>query len=175
MIRHIAPIAVLLVSAVSARAENWPQFRGPNHQGHSTETNVPLKWSATENIAWKTEIPGEAWSSPIVWDDRVFLTSATDAGETCRVLSLERKTGKILWNKEIFKQLPRRKEGRNTYATPTPATDGERVYVCFGDGSFAALDFSGEVVWTNWRWETACHRADRCRHGAEPVPAGRGG
>ena len=65
------------------------------------------------------------------------------------MLSLHRKTGEILWNKEVFQQMPRRKEGRNTYATPTAATDGERVYACFGDGSFAALSFAGEVVWTN--------------------------
>lgn len=100
-------------------------------------------------MLWKTSIPGESWSSPIVWGDRVFVTTATDAGESCRVLSLDRQTGKILWNKEVFKQVPRRKEGRNTYATPTPATDGARLYACFGDGSFAALDFAGEIVWTN--------------------------
>ncbi|MFN0068013.1 MAG: PQQ-binding-like beta-propeller repeat protein [Limisphaerales bacterium] len=110
---------------------------------------MPLRWSATENVAWKTPLPGEAWSSPIVWGDRVFVTTATDAGESCRVLSLDRRTGRILWDKEVFKQVPRRKEGRNTYATPTPATDGERVYACFGDGSFAAIDFAGETVWTN--------------------------
>ncbi len=79
----------------------------------------------------------------------MFLTTATEAGESCRVLSLDRRTGKILWDKEAFRQAPGKKEGRNTYATPTPATDGERVYVCFGDGSFAAFDFAGRVRWTN--------------------------
>lgn len=63
-------------------AQNWPQFRGPNTQGHSAETNLPLKWSTTENIAWKTALPGESWSSPIVWGNRVFVTTATDNGET---------------------------------------------------------------------------------------------
>ena len=142
-------IPSLLVSAVSGWAENWPQFRGPTAQGNSRETNPPLQWSATENVAWKTEIPGESWSSPIVWGDRVFVTTATDSGESCRVLSLKRTTGEVLWNREVFRQVPRRKEGRNTFATPTPATDGQRVYACFGDGSFAALDFAGELVWTN--------------------------
>lgn len=130
-------------------AENWPQFRGPDAQGHSSETGVPLKWSATENVAWKTEIPGESWSSPIVWGDRVFVTTAAENGESCRVLALDRKEGAILWNREVFRQETRRKEGRNSYATPTPATDGERVYACFGDGSFAALTFAGEVQWVN--------------------------
>ena len=139
----------LVLSASSLCAENWPQFRGPTGQGLSAETQLPLRWSATENVAWKTPIPGEAWSSPIVWGDRVFVTTATDSGESCRVLSLDRQTGKILWDKEVFKQVPRHKQQRNTFATPTPATDGERVYACFGDGSFAALNFAGEIVWTN--------------------------
>ena len=138
----------LSVSA-TAEAENWPQFRGPTAQGHSAETGLPLKWSATENIAWKAPIPGESWSSPVVWADRVFLTTATADGASCRVLALDRKSGRILWDKEVFQQVPRRKERRNSYATPTPATDGERVYACFGDGSFAALNFAGDVVWIN--------------------------
>lgn len=138
-----------LLFTVAARAENWPQFRGPTGQGRSSETDVPLQWSATENVVWKTELPGESWSSPIVWGDRVFVTTATEAGQSCRVLSLDRDTGRVLWDREVFNQVPRRKEGRNSYATPTPATDGERVYACFYDGSFAALDFAGNIVWTN--------------------------
>ena len=133
----------------TANAENWPQFRGPTGQGHSTETGLPLKWSATENITWKTPIPGQSWSSPIVWGDRVFLTTATDNGESCHVIALDRKTGRILWDKEVFKQMLVNRGGRNTCATPTPATDGERVYACFLDGSFAALNFAGKVLWTN--------------------------
>ena len=143
-------LAVVLFSlALRAKAENWPGFRGPTHQGHSSETGLPLKWSATENIAWKTEVPGESWSSPIVWNDRVFLTTATDNGESCRVLAFDRATGAPLWNREVFRQITRKKEGRNSYASPTPCTDGDRVYACFGDGSFAAVDFTGQTVWTN--------------------------
>lgn len=149
MTRTFSLLLILLPSVALLRAENWPQFRGPTHQGRSAETGLPIEWSATNNVAWKTPIPGESWSSPIVWNDRVFVTTATDKGQTCRVLSLEVKSGKILWDKEVFQQSPRRKESRNTYATPTPATDGKQVYVCFGDGSFAALNFSGEIVWTN--------------------------
>lgn len=130
-------------------AENWPQFRGPSHQGVSTEAAAPLTWSASESVAWKTEIPGQGWSSPIVWNDRVFVTTASDGGESCHVLSLDRSNGKILWDKMVFNQALRRKQGRNTYATPTPTTDGKRVYACFGDGSFAALDFDGKIAWTN--------------------------
>ena len=148
-LQFLTSTVLLVLAGGITLAANWPQFRGPGGQGVATEKNLPLKWSATENVTWKTELPGESWSSPVVWGERVFVTTATDGGESCRVVSLERKTGNILWNKEVFKQVPRRKEGRNTYATPTPATDGERVYACFGDGSFAALNFAGEVVWTN--------------------------
>jgi outer membrane protein assembly factor BamB len=95
------------------------------------------------------EIPGESWSSPIIWGDLVFVTTAIDNGQNCQVISLESKTGKVLWNKQVFQQVPRRKEQRNTYATPTPVTDGQNVYACFGDGSFAALNFDGDIVWTN--------------------------
>jgi outer membrane protein assembly factor BamB len=148
--KHAAYFLVLfLLVAGAVNADNWPQFRGPNTQGHSVEANLPLKWSATENVAWKTALPGEAWSSPIVWGDHIFVTTTMDAGTSCRVIALQRKTGAILWDKEVFKQTTRRKEGRNSYATPTPATDGRLVYVCFGDGSFAALNFDGRVAWTN--------------------------
>src|SRR4051812_48451105 len=145
----LSAFPALLLSAALLHAENWAQFRGPTGQGHSSEKNLPVKWSATENIAWKTAIPGESWSSPIVWRERIFVTTATENGASCRVLSLERTNGKIVWDKEVFEQVPRHKQQRNTFATPTPATDGERVYACFGDGSFAALNFAGGTVWTN--------------------------
>ncbi len=142
-------LGVCWITTSDLIAENWPQFRGPNAQGRSAESNLPVQWSATNNVAWKTPIPGESWSSPIVWGDHVFLTSAAGNGESCHVIAIDRKSGKILWDKEVFKQALRRKEGRNTFATPTPATDGENVYTCFYDGSFAALSFSGDLVWTN--------------------------
>jgi len=131
-----------------ARAENWPQFRGPTGQGLSTETNLPTEWSATKNVAWKTPIPGEGWSSPIVWDNRIFLTTALQKGTLCHVLCLDRDTGKILWDQQVFEQTPGRKETRNSYATPTPVTDGQHVYAFFGGGGAACLDFAGNVLWT---------------------------
>jgi len=82
MKRFLTPVLALSTAFV-LRAENWPQFRGPTGQGLSEERNLPLKWDATNGIAWKTALPGEGWSSPIVWNDRVFVTSDTDAGVTC--------------------------------------------------------------------------------------------
>ncbi|MCP5112486.1 MAG: PQQ-binding-like beta-propeller repeat protein, partial [bacterium] len=134
--------------AVTLSAENWPGFRGPTRQGVSSEKGLPTTWSATENIAWKTAIPGEGWSSPIVWGDRIFLTMTTNGGTSCHVLSLDRKSGKILWDREVFQQQVGKKRKKNSFATPTAITDGKRVYTVFYDASFAALDFSGNVVWT---------------------------
>lgn len=138
-----------LFCLTNANGENWPQFRGPNGQGRSSETEAPVKWSLNENIAWKTSIPGEGWSSPIVWGDHVFVSTATEDGTSCRLLAIDRPTGEVLWDKEVFRQSTLRKEQRNSFATPTPATDGERVYVCYGEGGFAAVNFAGEVLWTN--------------------------
>jgi outer membrane protein assembly factor BamB len=130
-------------------AENWPRFRGPTGQGISSETNLPLHWNSASNLAWKAELPGLGWSSPIVWNDHVFVTTVTDSSTRCRVLALDRRTGQMRWNREVFEMVPRRKEGKNSYASPTPVTDGERVYAVFGDGSMAALAFDGAIVWTN--------------------------
>lgn len=139
----------LFALASATHAENWPEFRGPGRQGISSETNLPLKWNQKENILWKSAIPGDSWSTPIIWGDRVFLTTATEEGQSCRILCLEASTGKTLWDKEVFRQKPRKKEQRNSYATPSPVTDGEKVYAVYGDGSFVAVNFQGEVVWTN--------------------------
>ncbi|HMJ92272.1 MAG TPA: PQQ-binding-like beta-propeller repeat protein, partial [Candidatus Acidoferrum sp.] len=140
-------VAALLVTSVFA--ENWPRFRGPNGQGISTETNLPMEWSVEKNIAWKTPIPGDGWSSPIVWDDRVFVTSTTDNGTRCHVICVDTKSGKILWATQVFEQFVRRKENKNSHATPTPVTDGKKVYATFGDGSIVAVTFDGAVAWTN--------------------------
>jgi len=110
-----------------AYAENWPRFRGSSGQGETSATDLPLEWSKDSNIDWKTPIPGDGWSSPIIFGDRIFLTTASDGNESCRVLSIDRKSGKILWNKEVFRQTPRKKEKENSYATSTPVTDGKVV------------------------------------------------
>jgi len=140
---------LLAVGTIGTQAENWPCFRGPTRQGVSLETNLPLEWSATQNVRWKTPIPGQSWASPIVWEGRVFVVTATEDGVSCRVIALDRETGKIIWDREAFRQSTGHKSDRNSYATPTPCTDGERVYAVFGDGSFAALDFAGRTQWVN--------------------------
>src|SRR6516162_7333053 len=97
--------AITLVSLPAlVRGEEWPRFRGPTGQGVSAETNLPKKWSRNENIVWKADIPGDGWSSPIVWGDRVFVTIATEDGRSCRILALSRAEGKLLWNVEVCRQ-----------------------------------------------------------------------
>src|SRR6185503_14790741 len=142
-------LLLLCFVGMSAVAEEWPQLRGPTGQGLSREKNLPLHWSDTSNVVWKTEIPGQGWSSPILYGNRIFLTSTLESGVSCHVICLDRTTGNISWNKEVFQQMPRRKEGKNSYATPTAVTDGERVFAAFGDGSLVALANDGAVVWTN--------------------------
>jgi outer membrane protein assembly factor BamB len=132
-----------------ASAENWTRFRGPNGQGISNEVDLPVRWSAKDNVAWKTSIPGNAWSSPIVYDDHVFLTTATEEGTSCRVICVNRDDGSIAWNTEVHRQVTGPKRRKNSYATPTPVTDGERVYAVFYDGTVVAVDFSGNRVWMN--------------------------
>ncbi|HUQ68240.1 MAG TPA: PQQ-binding-like beta-propeller repeat protein, partial [Planctomycetaceae bacterium] len=126
---------VLLSTLCSlTHAENWPRFRGPTGQGISSETKLPVEWDGSKSIAWKTPIPGDGWSSPIVWNDRVYVTAATDNGEACHILALDRDTGGIVWDREVFRQELKRKENKNSFATPTPCTDGERIYAAFADG-----------------------------------------
>jgi outer membrane protein assembly factor BamB len=132
-----------------ARAEDWVRFRGPNGQGISSEKGLPTKWSGTSNVAWKTAIPGKGWSSPIVYKDRVFLTTSTEEGVSCRVVCVNRKNGNVEWNKEVHRQKTGAMRRENSFATPTPVTDGKRVYSVFYDGTVICVDFSGSIVWKN--------------------------
>lgn len=151
MQRRFWPLSVILIllAALSAGAENWPRFRGPTGQGISTETKLPTKWDEKTNIKWKVAIPGAGWSSPILLDGRVYLTTCTDKGKACRILCLDQATGDVIWNTHVFDQVPSRKEDKNSYASPTPITDGKSIFAVFGDGSVAAVDLAGKPLWTN--------------------------
>src|SRR4026208_69976 len=117
-----AVLALGCILAARRPAEDGPRFRGPTGQGLSSEKQLPLHWHTTSNVIWKTELPGQAWSSPIVWRDRLFLTTATENGARCHVLCVEVASGRIIWNTDVFEQVTRRKEGKNSWATPTPVT-----------------------------------------------------
>jgi outer membrane protein assembly factor BamB len=149
-----AMTVVLLALAIAPtpllEAEDWPQFRGPTGQGISTETGLPLEWGAESGVAWRTPIPGKGWSSPIVHGERVFVTTATEEGRSFRLLSLDRDTGEVVWDLEVFQQeLESKMRSANSHATPTPVTDGRHTYVLAFDGSIAAVADDGTIAWTN--------------------------
>ncbi len=132
---------LLLLIAPICRAENWPGWRGPRGDGTSLETEVPVHWNGTdgENIAWRTQIPGRAHSSPIVWQDRVFLTSCLEDQSQRVVLGLDRRTGHILWQQTVLAAPLEKKHTLNSCASGTPATDGRSIYVAFLEPDFGSL------------------------------------
>ncbi len=142
------PALVLVVCA--APAEEWPGWRGPRGDGTSAETNVPVRWSKTENIAWKTPIPGKGHSSPVVWGDRVFLTTCLEKEQQRVLLCLDRRDGKILWQRVVVTASLEAKHRLNSHASSTPATDGTHVFVSFLEYphmQVACYDFNGQQVW----------------------------
>ena len=128
----------------------WPQFRGPDGQGHSAEHGLPLEWNETKNIAWKTAIPGLGWSSPVVANGKVWITTAIEQrGISLRALAFDVETGKEIVNVEVFKIPSDRREinPKNSWASPTPVIDGDRIFVHFGADGTAALSSAGEIIW----------------------------
>jgi outer membrane protein assembly factor BamB len=196
--RHLSAVAFALLAAVSllsaAGPDEWPQFRGPNSSGVADESSLPEKWTTSANVVWSLEIPGRGWSSPIVWRDRVFVTSAISPGafkapstgifgndyvaeltkqglsddevlkrvvgrdieltsETgdirYMIYALDAKTGNVIWEREAHRGKPfGGRHRKNTYASETPVTDGERIYVSFG-GNVGLFCYSmdGKLLW----------------------------
>ena len=151
---HSLFLAIVLLTSTSFAADEWPQFRGPDGQGHSDAEGIPTEWSETKNVAWKTPVPGEGWSSPVIWGNQVWMTSSTDAGKSLHAVCIQRSSGRLLFDKEVLTaDDPGRHHKQNGYASPTPVLDGERVYVHFGPRGTAALDTQGNVVWRNTELE----------------------
>jgi outer membrane protein assembly factor BamB len=137
----------LLLNATSA-ADNWPQFRGENGSGVSPETGFSTKWSA-DRIAWNVELPGVGHSSPVIWGDKLFLTSASEQGTSRILICRDAKTGTPLWTREMEFRASK-KHPKNSWASSTPAVDGQRVYAVFADAARQVLycyDFAGKLVW----------------------------
>ncbi|OHB64618.1 MAG: hypothetical protein A2Y77_09230 [Planctomycetes bacterium RBG_13_62_9] len=147
--RAVSATAFLLLVVPLAQAEDWPWFRGPGRQGISQEKGVPTQWSATSNIHWKTPIPGAGWSSPIVLGDKIFVTAALEEGSSLHLLCLDRKNGQVVWDKAVTEQKAGHKQQYNSYATSTPATDGQRIYVIACDGRVLGVAMDGSVEWVN--------------------------
>ncbi|MGE0887540.1 MAG: PQQ-binding-like beta-propeller repeat protein [Blastocatellales bacterium] len=184
--RSLLILGLICLSSIAVNAQDrWPQFRGSESVGVAEDAKLPDRWSATENVAWKTEIPGIGWSSPIVWGNQIFLTSVINTGDTeppkkglyfggerpippaehrWMVYAVDFKTGKILWEREVHKGTPKfSRHLKNSYASETPVTDGERVYAYFGNVGLFVFDMKGALVWkqmfdakkTRFGWGTA--------------------
>jgi outer membrane protein assembly factor BamB len=179
--RPLAAAALVLAAApLLAAPPHWAQWRGPDGLGIASDPSVPLEWSPTKNVLWSVEIPGRGHSSPVVWGDRIFLTTAVegevvpgakavkhlmegqdfqhpdgigaDHKQTLEVLALDAKSGKILWQKTAWEGTPYdTRHKRGSYASPTPVTDGTLVYAYFGSEGLYVYDFAGTLKWS---WKT---------------------
>lgn len=131
-------------------SQNWPGWRGPNGDGKSPETKVPVEWGAHKNMVWKSEVPGVGHSSPIVWEDRLFTLTAFPETKEKVLLCYNSRNGDLLWQRTVVKGSWEDKHADNSHASGTPVTDGKLVYLSFLDGEdavVAAYDFSGNQVW----------------------------
>src|SRR4030095_13359447 len=173
-----ALISTILLLNVSSLAANWPQWRGPSGMGVSDEKNLPTQWAVGKNIKWKTPIAGRGHSSPIVWGNRIFLTTAIEGDlvpgakavkhmngdkefvhpdsvganrqHTFKVVCVDRETGKILWEQIAFQGTPYDDRHRkSSYAASTPTTDGKLVYAFFGSEGLYAYDMKGKLAWNS--------------------------
>ena len=144
----MSPLRLLLPAllfSATGFAANWPAWRGPQADGVTTETTLPLNWSATENVKWKIDLPAPGNSTPIDWGDRVFLTQS--AGEKRTVMCLDRKDGKLLWQQGPSWTEPERTHPTNPLCSSSPVTDGERVIAWFGSAGLYAWDLAGKELW----------------------------
>jgi outer membrane protein assembly factor BamB len=135
-----------MVFAGAATAENWPQWRGPFANGSTDEKGLPESWSKTENVAWKTALPGPGASTPVIWEDRVFLSAGEKSSKDLLAICVDAKTGKILWSKKTGKdrKMP---ANRHNAASPSACTDGKSVFFFYGTGDIVAYDFEGKELW----------------------------
>ncbi len=190
--RRLSAALVFLLAGTVAADTNWPQFRGS--QSGRAEGRYPETWSTTENVVWKTAIPGSGWSSPVVWGDKVFVTAVVTDGKPApprkglyiqdltgrtppgvhrwMVYCLDWSTGKILWEKKAHEGTPPgTRHVKNTYASETPVTDGERVYASFGNLGVFCYDSGGKELWSR-KWPA---RKTRMGWGTAASPVLHGG
>src|SRR5215213_6320810 len=170
MKRLILAFILLGVGVTAARAQNWPQFRGPGATGVSEGQAKPVKWDAStsQNVRWKTPIPGLSHSSPVVWGNKVFVTTAVnsvkdetrfglygdvepvkdDPKHAWKVFAIDKSTGQILWERTAYEGIPKvKRHPKSSHAASTPATDGKYVIANFGSEGLYAYDFNGKLLW----------------------------
>ena len=145
--RIVLSTAVFMSSVTPVWADNWPSWRGPDAQGHSSEKDPPTRWSATENIRWKFALPDAGNSTPIVWGGRVFLTQASEKGKRRAILCVDRANGKLLWDYAAKYADAEPTHATNPYCSASPVTDGERVVASMGSAGLVCVDFAGKLLW----------------------------
>lgn len=138
-------VGILLTLAVPARAENWPQWRGPNFDGSSPEANLPATWSTADGVRWAAPLPGPGSATPAIWGDRVFVSSTDTATSGVLAMCLSAADGKVLWKHRVGDDA---KAPRNNMASPSPVTDGRRAFFLYGNGLLAAFEADGRAAWT---------------------------
>lgn len=155
----LALFAAGLAAGVASAETLWAEFRGPTGQGHSTAVGLPLEWGPEKNVVWRAALPGQAWSSPVVANGKIFLTNAVmvdaekpEAGVSLRVLALNAASGKTLWDLEVFRDLDPvalQKHDKNSHASPTPIFENGKIYAHFGPHGTACVTDEGKLVWTS--------------------------
>lgn len=151
-LKSISFISIFFIIGLTSctKSQNWPGWRGPNQDGTSIETNLPTKWDSITNVSWKTEVPGIGYSSPVIWEDRLFIFTAIPETRERILLCYDCNNGNLLWQETVLTAPLEDKHKDNSYASGTPATDGNLIYVSFldvKDAVVAAYDFSGNRVW----------------------------
>lgn len=142
--RRFAILVMLLAAGRSACADNWPSWRGPHQNGICDETGIPLKWSGSDNIAWRLELPGPAGATPAVWDEHIFLTAVNGDNLTLLCASTD---GKELWRQVVGVGNKNVRNDEGNFASPSPTTDGKFVWSMMSSGDLGCYDFEGQEVW----------------------------
>ncbi len=159
---HFLLSIVFILSIQNPETGNWPEYRGPSANGHSAAKGLPLSWSENQNVKWKVAIHGKGWSSPVVWGDQIWLTTATPDGREMFVLCIDRNTGKLLLDRKLFENPePDPINDVNSYASPSPVIEEGRVYVHFG--SYGTACFDTKTIKPVW-----IRRDLPCRHSVGP-------
>ena len=150
LVRYIVLLIVMTVLTGVAAAESWPEFRGPRGDGHAPNSRIPIRWSEEQNVAWKTSLPGRGWSTPVVVGSQLWMTSASEDGHRLYALAVDRRSGELVHRLPVFTvETPQPCNAQNSFASPSPVSDGQRVYVYYGTYGVAAIDVAtAKVVWS---------------------------
>ena len=145
MKRYLTFLLGCILLAQSTQAANWPQWRGPNFNGFTDESNLPERWSKTENLAWTKDLPGSSAATPVIWEDKVLVSSTDETNQTLLAICLDRKTGTIQWSNKVAVGM--RRDDRSNFASPSPLTNGKQAIFFYGNGELVAFDMDGKKLW----------------------------